>query len=98
MNEPPDDDLDRVLGYRGAIDERVGVTELGPELLVVPFWTPRFCQAVVRAASLVGFAADPDDPVPGHEVSLAAISPRLYELVQDDLAARSGPSCRRSGR
>ena len=44
-----------------------------------------FCAAVVRAAGLVGFAADPDDPVPGHEVSLAAISPRLYEVVQDDL-------------
>jgi hypothetical protein len=85
------DDLDRVLGYRGAVDARTGVSELGPDLLVVPFWTPRFCAAVVRAAQLVGFAPDPDDPVPGHEVSLAAISPRLYEAVQGDLGTRIWP-------
>jgi hypothetical protein len=85
------DDLDRVLGYRDAVDDRPGITEVGPELLVVPFWTPRFCQAVIRAAGLVGFAADPDDPVPGHEVSLAAISPHLYQVVQDDLGSRIWP-------
>ncbi|MET0579329.1 MAG: hypothetical protein ABW122_11780, partial [Ilumatobacteraceae bacterium] len=94
MSEPPVDDLDRVLGYRDAVDDRVGVTEVGPDLLVVPFWTPRFCQAVVRAAHLVGFAADPDDPVPGHEVSLAAISPHLFQVVQDDLGARVWPQLR----
>lgn len=85
------DDLERVLGYRDAVDERVGVSELGPDLLVVPFWTPRFCQAIIRAAGLVGFAADPGDPVPGHEVSLAAISPSLYQVVQDDLGVRIWP-------
>ena len=92
------DDLDRVLGYRGAADERRGVTELAPDLLVVPFWRPDFCAAVVRAAQLVGFAPDPDDPVPGHEVSLAAISPRLYQAVQDDLGLGSGRSSVRRGR
>jgi hypothetical protein len=88
------DDLDRVLGYREAIDERTGVTELGPDLLVVPFWHADFCRAIVRAAGLVGFAAHPDDPVPGHEVSLAAISPALYQRVQDDLGARIWPQLR----
>ena len=85
------DDLARILGYEGAIDERTGIGELGPDLLVVPFWTPAFCAAVVRAAELVGYASDPTDPVPGHEVSLAAISPRLYEAVQDDLGRRIWP-------
>ena len=85
------DDLARILGYHGAVDARCGVTEVGPELLVVPFWTPEFCAAVARAAALVGFAADPDDPVPGHEVSLALISPHLYQLVQDDLGRRIWP-------
>jgi len=89
VSEP--DDLDRILGYAGAVDERTGVTELGPDLLVVPCWTPRFCAAIVRAAELVGYASDPDDPVPGHEVSLAAISPRLYEIVQDDFGGRIWP-------
>ena len=85
------DDLDRVLAYREAVDERAGVSELGPDLLVVPFWTRPFCAAIVRAANLVGFAADPDDPVPGREVSLAAVSPHLYQLVQDDLGRRIWP-------
>jgi hypothetical protein len=88
------DDLERVLAYRGAVDERGGVDVVGPDLVVVPFWTARFCAAVVRAADLVGYAADPDDPVPGHEVSLAAISPRLYEAVQDDLGTRIWPQLR----
>jgi hypothetical protein len=90
MNGVPDD-LARILTYAGAIDDATGVTELGPDLLVVPFWTPSFCAAVVRAAELVGFAPDPDDPVPGHEVSLATISPRLYQAVQDDLGTRIWP-------
>jgi hypothetical protein len=67
---------------------------VGPDLLVVPFWTPRFCAAVVRAADLAGYARDPDDPVPGQEVSLAAISPRLYEAVQDDVGTRIWPQLR----
>jgi hypothetical protein len=86
------DDLARVLGYRDAIDDRTGVTELGPELLVVPCWRPQFCAALIRAAEAVGgFSPQPDDPVPGHEVSLAAISPRLFETVQDDLGRRVWP-------
>lgn len=87
----PIDDLDRILGYHGAIDERMGVEEIGAELLVLPFWQPSFCAAVVRAAGLVGFGSDPDDPVPGHEVSLAAISQALFVAVQDDLGLRIWP-------
>jgi hypothetical protein len=85
------DDLDRILGYVGAADEREGIAQSGPELYVVPFWTPEFCAAIVRAASLVGFSPDPDDPVPGHEVSLATISPALFGHVQDDLGLRIWP-------
>ena len=92
MDAPdPLDDLARILGYAGAADERTGLTEIGAELYTVPFWTPEFCAAVVRAAALVGFSPDPDDPVPGHEVSLAAISPALFGHVQDDLGLRIWP-------
>ncbi|MEY4362125.1 MAG: hypothetical protein RL391_1431, partial [Actinomycetota bacterium] len=41
MNTP--DDLARVLAYEGAIDSAAGIREVGPELLVVPFWTPEMC-------------------------------------------------------
>jgi hypothetical protein len=83
------DDLQQLLGYRGAIDERTGVTLVGPDLFVVPCWTPQFCATVVRAAEAIGaFEPQADDPVPGHEVSLAVISPRLFETVQEDFGTR----------
>jgi hypothetical protein len=86
------DDLAQLFGYQGAIDDREGVREVGPDLLVVPCWTPEFCATVVRAAEALGaFEHQPDDPVPGHEVSLAIISPRLFETVQDDFGTRLWP-------
>ena len=45
----------------------------------------------MRAAGLVGFAPDPDDPVPGHEVSLAMISPHLFEPSRTTSARRIWP-------
>jgi hypothetical protein len=86
------DDLQQLLGYQGAIDERIGPEIVGPDLLVVPCWTPEFCETVVRAAEAIGaFQPNPDDPVPGHEVSLAVISPRLFETVQEDFGSRIWP-------
>ncbi len=91
MTDQPDD-LQQILGYQGAIDERVGVRTIGDEVLAVPFWTPAFCATVIRAAEAVGaFEPQADDPVPGHEVSLALISPRLFEAVEIDLGRRVWP-------
>ena len=89
------DDLQRLLSYDGAADERDDVRELGPEIYALPFWTPSFCALVVRAAEAVGaFEPQPDDPVPGHEVSLAVISPRLFEHVEHDVGVRMWPMLR----
>ncbi len=86
------DDLQQILGYQGAIDEREELRELAGEIYVLPFWTPRFCETVIRAAEAVGaFEPQPHDPVPGHEVSLAIISPRLFEAVEIDLGRRIWP-------
>ena len=86
------DDLQQIFGYRGAADDAEGVRVLGTEVLVVPFWTPTFCATLIRAAEAVGaFEPQPDDPVPGHEVSLAVISPRLFEQVEVDLGVRIWP-------
>src|SRR5258706_7340237 len=86
------DDLQQLFGYQGAIDERIGADLVGPDLVVVPCWTATFCATVVRAAEALGaFELQPDDPVPGHEVSLAVISPRLFETVQDDFGMRIWP-------
>lgn len=89
------DDLERLLGYVDAIDESAPIRAIGPDLYATSFWTPRFCAAVVRAAEAVGaFEAQPYDPVPGHEVSLAVISPRLFECVQADIGTRLWPQLR----
>jgi hypothetical protein len=100
VDEP--DDLERVLGYVDCEpDAHLGDGEattsrlIGPDLVVVPFWNERFCRAIVRAAEAVGaFEPQPDDPVPGHEISLAAISPQLYAAVERDLGVRVWPALR----
>ena len=88
-------DLDLVLGYRGAGADARELDEVGPEMFSVPFWTPAMCAAVVRVAEAVGgFEPNPDDPVPGHEVSLAAISPALFNSFEIDLGRRLWPLLR----
>lgn len=90
MNEI--DDLQRVLGYLDATDDSEPIAAVGTEIYAASFWTPQFCRALIRAAEATGaFEPQPDDPVPGHEVSLAMISPRLFEKVQDDIGLRLWP-------
>jgi 2OG-Fe(II) oxygenase superfamily len=90
VNEP--DDLQRILGYHGAHAEPGDLRVVGPEMVVVPFWTPEYCATIIRAAEAVGaFESSPDDPVPGHEISLAAISPALFSAVEVDLGERVWP-------
>ena len=86
------DPFDLVFGYRAGIDARGGLDEVANEMVVLPFWTPDMCDAIIRAAEAVGgFEPNPDDPVPGREVSLATISPRLYENLMIDLGVRIWP-------
>ncbi len=93
------DDLQRVLGYAEAMDTasfEASLVEVADELVMLPWWTPSFCRALIRAAEAIGgFDADPEDPVPGEEISLAAISPRLFEAVQHDVGVRLWPVLQR---
>ena len=85
-------DLDLILGYRGAQNFDGILVEVAPEMVVLPFWTRDMCDAIIRASEAAGgFEPNPDDPVPGHEISLATISPRLYENVMVDLGVRIWP-------
>ena len=89
-----DDDLTRLFGYVGAVPHGaadVAPVEVAGEILRLPFWTPGFCALVIRAAEAIGFEPDPDDPVPGHEVSLATISPALFAAVERDVGMRVWP-------
>ena len=86
------DDLERILGYSDAIDASTPITKVADELFAMSCWTPQFCSALIRAAEAAGsFSVQPGDPVPGHEISLALISPRLFEAVQDDMGMRIWP-------
>ena len=91
-NDASISDLERILGYADAIDESAPITKVADELFVMSCWTPQFCSALIRAAEAAGgFSAKPGDPVPGHEISLALISPRLFEAVQDYMGLRIWP-------
>ena len=88
----PLDDLVRVLGYVDAVDDTLAMHQGGNEMFAMSCWTPQFCAALIRAAEAAGgFAPEPGDPVPGHEISLAMISPRLFEAVQNDMGERIWP-------
>ena len=86
-------DLVRVLRYDDARAEVAPATVVGPEVLRVPLWTADFCATVIRAAEAVGrWGSDPDDPVPGRELSLAAISPQLHRALEEHFATAVWPA------
>lgn len=88
----PVDDLARVLAYANAQDNSAPVHEVATEMYAMSCWTPEFCAALIRSADLVGgYSSHDGDPVPGQEISLAAISPRLFEAVQNDMGIRIWP-------
>ena len=78
-------DVARLLAYDGAPAASPLVVE-GDDLLSTSLWTPEMCRAVIAAAEAAGgWASDPDDPVPGREVSLATISPVLFANLEGHL-------------
>jgi hypothetical protein len=86
--------LEAILGYQGARDHGDAV-EVAPDIIAMPFWTPDFCATVIRAAQAAGgFEHHPDDPVGSYDLSLAAISPRLFEVFEQDVGARMWPAVR----
>lgn len=100
MNATPPDrpfgDIERILGYEDATDDSDSMRVVGPELLALSCFTPQFCTALIRAAEACGgFDQHPDDPVPGHELSLTQISPRLFDHLQNDLGSRIWPKLQR---
>lgn len=89
-------ELEQLFRYQGAIDDRTGLMMLDSDMVVLPCWNADFCSTLIRAAeALGGFGANDFDPVPAHEVSLAAISPALFERVQDDFGRRIWPELQR---
>ncbi len=72
------------------------VTAVASEILTTALWSPSWCAALVQVAEDADqWSSDPDDPVPGDEVSLATLSPRLFGFVEADVEARLVPRLRR---
>jgi len=87
-------DLAALLRYDGAAADGP-LVEVAPDIVVTRFWTPEFCALVVRAAEVAGiWGSDPTDPVPGAEVSLFSIAPRLVAHLEADMQARLWPRLR----
>ena len=88
-------DLEALLGYLGA--QAFGdAVEVAPDIIAMPFWTPEFCDVVVRSAIAAGgFSHESSDPVGSYDLSLAAISPRLFEALEQDIGMRMWPAIRK---
>lgn len=88
-------EIERLFSYQDAINDSVGVTMLDTDMLVLPCWTPEFCELLIVAAEATGgFASIEFDPVPAHEISLGTLSPSLFERVQNDFGSRIWPQLR----
>jgi hypothetical protein len=93
--EAPATDLVRLFRYDGALPADASLTSRGDELVSLAFWPADFCRIVIEATeATAAWGADELDPVPGHEVSLATISPRLFAHVEDHVAAVVAPRLR----
>lgn len=88
-------DFEQLFGYKEVNDDETSVQKVGDELLVMSCWTKEFCATLIRATQAMdSFAVVDGDPVPGNEISLAMISPRLFENVQNDFGVRIWPQLR----
>jgi hypothetical protein len=85
-------DLASLLRYDGAVDFDDQVAVAAHDILITPFWTTGFCATIIRAAEAAGVWTAPED-APGlrSEVSLQLLSPRLMDMVEDDLETRIWP-------
>lgn len=55
------------------------VEEIATDILLVEFWKPEFCEAIIEAADKIDqYESKPTDPVPGQELRIDAISRDLY--------------------
>lgn len=91
-------ELELLLAYRGARADHDGrataeVEQVGAELIAVRLWTPEFCAALIAACDAAdAWASDPEDPVPGQELSFAVLSQVLAGRIEQHLAEAVAPA------
>ncbi len=89
------DDTARLFAYDDALVPAGPAHEVASDIVQTHFWTPAMCATVIRSAEAAGaWGSDDEDPVPGHEVSLATISPVLFAHVEAHLELEVAPRWR----
>jgi hypothetical protein len=87
------DDLALLYAYDDAAVAPGEPTIEAAEIVRVRFWSRSVCDAVIRAAeAAAAWDSDPDDPVPGCEISLAALNPRLFGHVTQQVETLVWPA------
>jgi hypothetical protein len=88
-------DLARIFRYDDAVDPSSSWSMPAAEIVQIPFWTPELCASIIRLAEAAeAWDRDEDDPVPGVEVSLSALSPRLVGHLRVHVDERVRPVLR----
>jgi len=78
--------------YASGVDAREGMRRVADEMHAMPFLTPAYCRALIDAAEATGaFEPDPGDPVPGVELSIARMSPVVFEAMQNHIGMQVWP-------
>jgi hypothetical protein len=78
--------------YASGVDTREGMRRVADEMYAMPFLTPAYCRALIDAAEATGaFEPDPGDPVPGVELSIARMSPVVFEAMQNHIGMQVWP-------
>jgi hypothetical protein len=81
-----------LFAYADVVDGHGPLTRHGSDLVSLPCFTPAFCSALIAATEVSGaFESAPGDPVPGNELSLARLSPLLFENLENDMGERIWP-------
>ena len=91
--------IQHVTAYQGA-DADGCWREVAPDILLIPFWQPEFCQKLIDAAESIGdfrpLAQDVSkNAAPGQELRINRISPGFAERVEAHLQRRVIPIIRK---
>ncbi len=68
------------MNYQNFVVFNPKIEQVAPDILVVEFWKPEFCEHIIKAAdSIDRYESRPGDPVPGQELRIDQISPDFYK-------------------
>lgn len=90
--------MERLLTYEGAEAEGPW-QEVANDILLLPFWTPDFCQEIIKTTDVLNEYKPLDGDVqnnaaPGQETRFNRISPRFAENFENHFSRRVAPIVR----